>query len=543
VVIALLGVAPSLPAQVQLVAPDSVGFSADGLKLLQRTMRALVDDGKLAGVTTLVARHGKVVYLDAYGVQDLAIKKPVTKNTIFRIASMTKPIVGVAMMMLWEQGKWTLDDPVAKHIPEFADLKVGTPNGDVAQTTPMTMRQLMSHTAGFDVNAGYANANLRDSDLQAMIDRLAKLPLAVQPGSDWRYGPSVDIQGYIVEKLSGQSLDVFLRTKIFEPLGMKDTGFWVDASKVDRVTSLYTYGPDKRLVRATPPPGTVARPSDVGDPSSKPAFLSGNGGLLSTTDDYFRFAQMMLNGGEANGKRFLKASTVELMRTNVLREGVKVDPFTPLDGIGFGLGFAIVMDPAVASTPEGRNSFYWGGAYGTWFWIDPTNDLVVVGMMQNVAGSSPTGGSPPVRSLSRQLVYQALVNPEEVSQETSRPARLGRYPMSSPYCESRRRRRQRSVAIRPHNSPLSTVSVDATAILSFYFFFLFSFFLSSSFFFFPSYFSSGVAGFEVQARVGWFLRMIPCTLLITLAKPPPTISVKLHNAVSSTALTAASAAS
>src|SRR6185436_14520523 len=139
------------------------------------------------------------------------------------------------------------------------------------QTTPMTMRQLMSHTAGFDVNAGYANANLRDSDLQAMIDRLAKLPLAVQPGSDWRYGPSVDIQGYIVEKLSGQSLDVFLRTKIFEPLGMKDTGFWVDASKVDRVTSLYTYGPDKRLVRATPPPGTVARPSDVGDPSSKPA--------------------------------------------------------------------------------------------------------------------------------------------------------------------------------------------------------------------------------------------------------------------------------
>ena len=321
VVIALLGGAPSLPAQVQLVAPDSVGFSADGLKLLQRTMRALVDDGKLAGVTTLVARHGKVVYLDAYGVQDLAIKKPVTKNTIFRIASMTKPIVGVAMMMLWEQGKWTLDDPVAKHIPEFADLKVGTPNGDVAQTTPMTMRQLMSHTAGFDVNAGYANANLRDSDLQAMIDRLAKLPLAVQPGSDWRYGPSVDIQGYIVEKLSGQSLDVFLRTKIFEPLGMKDTGFWVDASKVDRVTSLYTYGPDKRLVRATPPPGTVARPSDVGDPSSKPAFLSGNGGLLSTTDDYFRFAQMMLNGGEANGNRFLKASTVELMRTNVLREG------------------------------------------------------------------------------------------------------------------------------------------------------------------------------------------------------------------------------
>ena len=278
----------------------------------------------------------------------------------------------------------------------------------------MTMRQLMSHTAGFDVNEGYAKVNLRDSDLQAMIEKLARLPLAVQPGSDWRYGPSVDIQGYIVEKLSGQPLDVFLRTKIFEPLGMKETGFWVDASKVDRVTSLFTYGPDKHLLRATPPPGIVVHPSDFGDPSSKPAFLGGNGSLLSTTDDYFQFAQMVLNGGEANGKRFLKASTVELMRTNVLAEGVTVDLRGPSEpGIGFGLDFAIVIDPAVANTPEGRNSFYWGGAFGTWFWIDPTNDVVVVGMMQNVGGSTPTGGSPQVRPLSRQLVYQALVDPKK----------------------------------------------------------------------------------------------------------------------------------
>jgi CubicO group peptidase (beta-lactamase class C family) len=414
VVIALIGGAAGLRAEDPLASPESVGFSANGLKAFQRTMRALVDESKLAGVTTLVARHGKVVYVDAYGVQDLATKKPVARDTIFRIQSMTKPIVGVAMMMLWEQGNWTLDDPVAKHIPEFAGLKVATPKGDVPQTKPMTMRQLMSHTAGFDVNEGYAKANLRDSDLQAMIDKLARLPLAVQPGSDWRYGPSVDIQGYIVQKLSGQSLDVFLRTRIFEPLAMKDTGFWVDASKVDRVTSLFTYSPDKRLIRATPPPGIVVRPSDFGDPSSKPAFLSGNGGLLSTTDDYFRFVQMMLNGGEANGTRFLKASTVELMRANVLAEGVKVDLRGPSEpGIGFGLDFAIVMDPAAANTPEGRNSFYWGGAYGTWFWIDPTNDIVVVGMMQNVGGSTPTGGSPQVRPLSRRLVYQALVDPKK----------------------------------------------------------------------------------------------------------------------------------
>ena len=404
VVIALLGIASGLRAQDQLVSSESVGFSADGLKSLQRTMRGLVDDGKLAGVTTLVARHGKVVYLDAYGVQDLATKKPVTKNTIFRLASMTKPIVGVAMMMLWEQGKWTLDDPVVKHIPEFGGLKVAAPNGEVPQLTPMTMRQLMSHTAGFDVTAGYAKANLRDSDLQAMIDKLARMPLAAQPGSDWRYGPSVDIQGYIVEKLSGQPLDVFLRTRIFDLLGMKDTGFWVDASKADRVTQMFTYDPDKRIITA---------PTQE-NPTLKPVFLSGSGGLFSTTDDYFRFAQMLLNGGEANGKRFLKASTVELMRTNVLAEGVQVDTFGPgLPGIGFGLDFAIVIDPVAAKTPDGRNTFYWGGAFGTWFWIDPTNDVVVVGMMQNISGSSPTGGSPQVRPLSRQLVYQALVDPKK----------------------------------------------------------------------------------------------------------------------------------
>ena len=387
-----------------VVAPESVGFSADRLQTLQRTMRGLVDEGKLGGVTTLVARHGKVVYVDAYGVQDLTTGTPVRTDTIFRIASMTKPIVGVAMMMLWEQGRWALDDPVAKHIPEFAALKVATPNGEVPQTKPMTMRQLMSHTAGFDVNAAYVKANFGESDLEAMIAKLSKLPLAAQPGTDWRYGPSVDIQGYVVEKLAGQALDEYLRTKIFQPLDMKDTGFWVDASKLPRVTSVFTYGPDKRVI--------VAPRRD--DPSSKPVFLSGNGGLFSTTDDYYRFAQMLLNGGQLNGKRLLKASTVELMRTNVLADGVMVDTFGPsLPGLGFGLDFAVVMDPAAANTPESRGSFYWGGAYGTWFWIDPVKDMVVVGMMQNVNGSSPTGGSPQVRPLSRQLVYDALINPNK----------------------------------------------------------------------------------------------------------------------------------
>jgi len=409
VMVVLLGGCAGLGAQDPLVSPESVGFSADGLKALQRTMRALVDDGKLAGVTTLVARHGQVVYRDAYGVRDLATKKPVATDTIFLLLSQGKPIVGVAMMMLWEQGKWSLDDPVAKHIPEFAGLKVATPTGEVPQTSPMTMRQLMSHTAGFDDTRGYRNANVdlggvgrNDFDLQEMIDKLAKLPLAVQPGSDFRYGPSVDIQGYIIEKFSGQSLDVFLQTKIFEPLGMKDTGFWVDASKMDRVTRLFTYGPDQRLTERPYPTGFVF-------PASKPRFLSGSGGLFSTTDDYYRFAQMLLNGGEANGNRLLKASTVELIRTNVLADGVEVDQGnSSRPGRGFGLGFAIVMDPAVANTPQGQGSFYWNGGAGTWFWIDPTNDVVVVGMMQHFDEGRPSGNS-----LSRQLVYQAFVDPEK----------------------------------------------------------------------------------------------------------------------------------
>jgi CubicO group peptidase (beta-lactamase class C family) len=406
---ALFGTATGLRADDPIAAPESVGFSSEGLKAFKQAFRGLVDESRLAGVTTLVARHGKVVHFDAYGVQDLNTKKPVTKDTIFRIASMTKPIVGAAMMMLWEQGKWSLDDPVAKHIPEFANLKVSTPNGEVAQTRPMTMRQLMSHSAGFDVSAGYAGAKsiiARDQPLQAMIDKLARLPLAAQPGSDWRYGPSVDIQGYIVEKLSGKTLDVFLRERIFAPLSMVDTGFYVDPSTADRVTKMFTYGDDKRIMMAP----------NQSDPTRKPVFLSGGGGLLSTTGDYLKFAQMMLNGGEIGGKRFLKASTVELMRTNVLEPGVKVDLYGPtynIEGIGFGLDFAIIMDPAKANTPEGKNSFYWGGAFGTWFWLDPTNDMLVIGMMQNLSGSTPTGGSPQVRPLSRKLAYAALVDPKK----------------------------------------------------------------------------------------------------------------------------------
>ena len=389
-------------ADIKLSPPESVGFSAQGLKDYVQTLHALVDEGRLAGVTTLVARHGKVVTLDAYGYKDVTAKTPMANDTIFRIASMTKPIVGVAMMLLWEEGKWRLDDPVHKFVPQFRELQVKTATGLEPQAHPMTMRELMSHTAGFDVDRGYAEAGLSETDLQGMIDKLAKLPLAAQPGSDWRYGPSVNIQGYIVEQLSGQTLDQFLATRIFAPLKMKDTGFWVTPDRLDRVTRVHTYGPDKKVIPA---------PS-ASDPSRKPRFLSGSGGLLSTTEDYWRFAQMLLNRGELEGARILKPATIELMRTNVLNPGVQVDLYGPKEnGIGFGLDFAIVMDPAAANTPRGKDTFYWGGAFGTWFWIDPTNDIVVVGMIQNVGGSIPTGDTPPMRTISPKMVYAALTNP------------------------------------------------------------------------------------------------------------------------------------
>ena len=382
-------------------SPEAVGFSTAGLDALQAEFRALVDQKKLAGVTTLVARHGKVVHMDTYGAANAMTGAALKPDSIFRIASMTKPITGVAMMQLWEQGKWKLSDPVSKFIPEFANLNVKSANGAfVAQNSPMTMAQLMSHTAGFGVSAVYNNAGLVETDLQGMVDKLAKLPLETQPGTAWDYGPSVNIQGYIVEKLTGHSLDVYFDEHIFKPLGMVDTGFWVPEEKAARVVAIHSYEG-----------GVIKGPAENRVATTKPSFLAGSGGLMSTAEDYWRFAQAVGNGGQLDGKRILKADTVNLMRTSVLPANAKVDLYGPSqEGIGFGMDFAIVMDPQKAGTPQGLNTFYWGGAFGTWFWIDPTNDLVFVGMIQNVNGSTPTGGTPPVRAISPRLTYGALMD-------------------------------------------------------------------------------------------------------------------------------------
>jgi CubicO group peptidase (beta-lactamase class C family) len=396
-------VAPAFAqAGLPMASPQSAGFTATGMKALNDQMHALVDQQQLAGVVTLVARHGKVVNLDAYGKLNAAQTVPVQTDSIFRIASMTKPTIGVAMMMLWEEGKWKFDDPVAKYIPEFAGLKVKDAGGAlVDQRSPMLMKQLVSHSAGFDRSAGYTDANLNATDLQGMIDKLAKLPLAFQPGTDWRYGPSVDIQGYVVQKLSGMPLDQFMASRLFGPLGMKDTGFWVDASKVARAASIHTYKDGKIVPQSATNTVRTARPN----------FISGSGGLSSTAPDYWRFAQMLLNKGEFGGRRYLKADTVKLMHTNLLNPGVNVTLYSPATrGLGFGVDFAIVQDQKANNTSQAQNSFYWGGAFGTWFWIDPDNDMTVIGMIQNVSGSTPGAGTPPLREISAKAVYAAMTD-------------------------------------------------------------------------------------------------------------------------------------
>jgi CubicO group peptidase (beta-lactamase class C family) len=402
VLLANLAVSAELPT----AKPESVGMSTQRLGKLKSEMQALVDRNQLPGVVTMVAKDGKVVEFDVAGKRDVESSAPLQKDSIFRIYSMSKPITGVAMMMLFEEGKWQLNDPVSKHIPEFANLKVAKVNpqtGAVTQVAPdhpMTMRELMSHSGGLTygvfgstpVDKMYTDVNVldRDATLQAMIDKLGKIPLLHQPGERWHYSVSVDVQGYLVEKLSGQPFPEFLKQRIFDPLGMKDTAFYVPADKMNRFVSFYTYDKDRKF---------VAHPG-VPDFSKPPGAPSGGGGMVSTAMDYMRFCQMLLNGGELDGHRLLSPLSVQLMHYNVLPASAR----TMGPGTGFGLDFAVVEDPVAAGGYGGEGTFYWGGYAGTWFWIDPVYKMIVVGMIQ-IRGD----GLPDVRGLSRNLTYQAIV--------------------------------------------------------------------------------------------------------------------------------------
>ncbi len=414
---------PAIGPQIDMtpVQPESVGFSSERLERLRSFIQGVVDKKELSGAVTILARHGKIVDYRAYGVRDFATGAPMTKDTIFRDYSMTKPVTGVAMLTLYEEGKWLPTDPISKFIPEFAQLKVFKGfDGQgkmilVDPDHPPTMHELMTHTAGFSygdgdspVDAMYQKLKVRDSaNLQEMINRLAQIPLNFQPGSQWRYSLSMDIQGYIIEKLSGQSLPDFMRDHIFAPLGLRDAGFYVPADKRARFATLYENDGHDGLRLDT------SSGSGMGDYSAQPARPSGGGGLVSTAEDYCRFAQMLGNGGELGGVRILAPSTVRLMDTNHLPASllngeyhVGAQTFRP--GFGYGYNCAVLYDPQTADLPDGRNTFFWDGAAGTWFWVDPTNDIVFVGMIQRMRG-----GSPNMQYASRQLVYQALVDPSK----------------------------------------------------------------------------------------------------------------------------------
>ena len=412
--------APVTTTALPSVTPAAEGFSTEGLEKLHAAMHKVVDAKALAGVTTMVIRHGKVVDFDAYGVQSLATGAPMKADTIFRIYSQSKPITGVAMMILYQEGKWTLDDPVSKFIPEFAHLKVfkgldakGEPILEDAKRSP-TMRELMTHTAGFGyglskdhwVDRQFQSQKVLESDgLQAMIDKIAAIPLVTQAGTEWRYSVAADIQGYIVQKLSGQTLGAFERQHIFEPLGMKDTGYMVPAEKWERLATSYGLNPLNGQL------GDASRFID--DLSHPPHMESGGGGLVSTSGDYARFAQMLLNGGELDGVRILNPETVMLMRTNQLPASLRVDSNGSGkaafgNAVGFGLDFMVVLDPSAAHTTAGKGTYSWGGAAGTWFWIDPEKDVIFLGMIQRF-GATGLG----LREQSSDLTYSALTHPEK----------------------------------------------------------------------------------------------------------------------------------
>jgi CubicO group peptidase (beta-lactamase class C family) len=398
-----------------------MGFSSERLGWLHQAMQQEVDQKRLAGIVTRLMRHGKLVEERSYGLKDMASGASMTNDTIFRIFSMTKPVTGVAMMILYEEGKWRPSDPISKFIPEFAGLKVykGTGAAGEIQTEaaahPPTMAQLMTHTAGFSyglfgtpVDKLYmAKQWMAATDLHDMMQRFAGIPLLYQPGSKWVYSVSMDIQGYIIEKLSGKSLPEFMEERIFRPLHMTDTAFLVPEDKRARFATLYAGGQDGKLIAVGEASGPKA------DYVSLPRAPSGGGGLVSTAKDYARFAQMLLNGGTLDGVRILSPASVHLMTSNHLESKLMTGEFAigrQVMGPGHGWGYdlSVYTDPPIADEVVGKGTFYWEGIADTWFWVDPANDLVFVGMTQRRAGN----GQPATDQLSRPLVYGALVNPK-----------------------------------------------------------------------------------------------------------------------------------
>jgi len=404
------------------VDPGEVGLDARRLQRIDAHFRKYVDDGRLAGWQVMVSRQGKVAHLSSYGHADREANRSVETDTIWRIYSMTKPITSVAAMMLWEEGAFELTDPVSKWLPEFASPRVyvGGPAArpvTVPATEPIRVWHLLTHTAG--LTYGFHRVHVTDEihrlrgyelgapegfDLAACVRGWAEIPLTFQPGSEWNYSVSTDVLGRLVEVLSGQTLEAFFRERIFKPLGMKDTGFWCPEEQQGRLAALYA---------STPGAAKAIRSDALGKPATKPpSWLSGGGGLVSTTRDYTRFAWMLLNGGEFGGVRLLSPRTVRYMTRNHLPGNADLATFgrplfaeTRFDGVGFGLGFGVVLDPVAHKTPTSAGEYHWGGMASTAFWGDPVEKLTVVFMTQLMPSSTY-----PLRSQLRQLVYQSIVD-------------------------------------------------------------------------------------------------------------------------------------
>ena len=390
--------------------PEDVGMSSERLERLSDEMQEYVANDRLAGSVVLVARHGKVVYREAFGERDVEANAKMREDAIFRIASQTKAIVSTAALVLQEEGELLISDPVGKYLPEFLETTVAVPRDDggydvVPAERPITIRDLLTHTSGFGYGTGVAGDRWgeagiqnwyfadRDEPIAETVARMAELPAEAQPGEAWVYGYSIDILGALIERVSGQPLDEFVSERILQPLAMTDTHFYLPKAKRDRLAAVYSATPDG-IARA-PDAGSAGQGAYVDGPRES---FSGGAGLLSTATDYARFLQMLLNGGELDGQRVLSPRTVQLMTVDHLGD------VTFNEGEGFGLGFFVVEDLGARGVPGSVGEYGWGGAYHSTYWVDPAEELVVVYMTQLI----PAGEIDDQEKL-RALVYQAIV--------------------------------------------------------------------------------------------------------------------------------------
>ena len=383
--------------------PEDVGMSTSRLERMAPVMQGYVDAGKIPCALTMIAREGRLVHFEKFGMQDIAAAKPIEFDTIFRLYSMTKPITSVAVMMLYEEGHFQLTTPVSEFVPAFKDMKVYTEDGSaiVDAEREVTIKHLLTHTAGLiyesnrddhPIDQRYEDADLYGGDLANMVQQLGNIPLIHQPGTAWKYGMSTDILGYLVGVVSGMPFETFLKTRIFEPLGMTDTGFSVRVEDADRYSKVYEFGEDGELQ-------AIEKIHAATGPLS--FFHSGGGGLQSTAADYLRFCQMVLNGGELDGVQLLGRKTVELITMDHISNSWRPNERT---GSGFGLGFAVVTDVADTNSLGSVGTCSWGGMASTTFWIDPVAELIGIFMTQLVGADSP------FHAQFRVLTYQAITD-------------------------------------------------------------------------------------------------------------------------------------